>query len=74
MTWFSIDVILIFVVAGTDFKAGYGGKGANQCVAAQRVGAKTAFVGKVCFEIVSSVTTKLTFSRRKDRYKRLTGF
>ena len=34
-------------IEGNDFKAGYGGKGANQAVAAQRLGAKTAFVGKV---------------------------
>jgi ribokinase len=34
-------------LGGTDFQAGYGGKGANQCISAQRLGAKTAFVGKL---------------------------
>jgi hypothetical protein len=32
---------------GTDFQIGFGGKGANQCVAAARLGAACAFVGKV---------------------------
>lgn len=32
---------------GTDFETGFGGKGANQCVAASRLGSKCAFVGKV---------------------------
>ncbi|CAG7729618.1 unnamed protein product [Allacma fusca] len=34
-------------LGGTDFQTGYGGKGANQCIAAQRLGIKTAFVGKL---------------------------
>jgi len=32
---------------GTDFSQGFGGKGANQAVAAARLGANVAFVGKV---------------------------
>ncbi|ODN01830.1 Ribokinase [Orchesella cincta] len=34
-------------IVGTDFQTGYGGKGANQCVAASRLGTKCAFVGKL---------------------------
>ncbi len=34
-------------IVGTDFETGFGGKGANQCVAASRLGSKCAFVGKV---------------------------
>jgi len=34
-------------LVGTDFQTGFGGKGANQCVAAARLGATCAFVGKV---------------------------
>ena len=32
---------------GHSFKIGFGGKGANQCVMAARMGAKTAMVAKV---------------------------
>lgn len=31
----------------TSFKTGYGGKGANQCIAAVRLGCKTAMIGKI---------------------------
>jgi len=34
-------------VFGHSLKIGFGGKGANQCVVAERLGAATAFVGKV---------------------------
>merc|ERR550519_1095976 len=34
-------------ILGTDFQMGFGGKGANQCVMASRLGAHTAIVGKV---------------------------
>lgn len=34
-------------VHGTSFKTGCGGKGANQCVMAARLGARTAMVAKV---------------------------
>ena len=34
-------------VSGTRFKTGCGGKGANQCVMAARLGASTAMVAKV---------------------------
>src|SRR5215211_183498 len=34
-------------VFGTDFYQGFGGKGANQAVAAARLGARVAFVGRV---------------------------
>ena len=32
---------------GNKFNLGYGGKGANQCVATAKLGGKTAMVGKV---------------------------
>lgn len=32
---------------GTKFAIGFGGKGANQCIVAARLGAKTAMVAKV---------------------------
>ena len=35
-------------VHGTSFRSGCGGKGANQCVMAARLGARTAMVAKVC--------------------------
>ncbi|KAK0059912.1 ribokinase [Biomphalaria pfeifferi] len=34
-------------LTGTRFETGFGGKGANQCVAAAKLGAKTALVGKL---------------------------
>jgi len=34
-------------IMGSDFQTGFGGKGANQCVAASRLGSKCAFVGKL---------------------------
>lgn len=34
-------------IHGTKFSMGFGGKGANQCVMAARLGAKTAMVAKV---------------------------
>ena len=34
-------------IHGTRFSIGFGGKGANQCVMAARMGAKTAMVAKV---------------------------
>lgn len=34
-------------LVGTDFKMGFGGKGANQAVTASRLGAEVAFVGRV---------------------------
>jgi len=35
-------------IQGTYFSKGFGGKGANQCVMAARLGARTAMVAKVC--------------------------
>lgn len=35
-------------VKGISFDTGFGGKGANQCVAAAKLGSKTAMVAKVC--------------------------
>ena len=32
---------------GSKFVTGFGGKGANQCVAAANLGSKTAMIGKV---------------------------
>lgn len=40
-------------IEGSDFKTGFGGKGANQCVASARLGAKCAFVGKVLQDLYS---------------------
>lgn len=34
-------------IHGSKFKMGFGGKGANQCVASAKLGAKAAIVGKV---------------------------
>lgn len=39
-------------VKGTSFDTGFGGKGANQCVAAAKLGSKTALVAKVSVEHV----------------------
>ena len=36
-------------IHGSKFKMGFGGKGANQCVTAAKLGAKTAMVAKVVF-------------------------
>jgi len=35
-------------IYGTEFQMGFGGKGANQCVMASRLGASTAMLAKVC--------------------------
>ena len=35
-------------IVGTKFATGFGGKGANQCVAARKLGAKTSLVSRVC--------------------------
>ena len=34
-------------IAGNRFEKGFGGKGANQCVQAAKLGARTAMIGKV---------------------------
>ena len=39
-------------VHGTSFRSGCGGKGANQCVMAARLGARVAMVAKVCRQLV----------------------
>ena len=51
-------------IIGNDFKTGFGGKGANQCVAAQKLGAKTAMIGKV----ILIFWTKLEFYRRNNGF------
>ena len=38
-------------IQGTPFSKGFGGKGANQCVMAARLGARTAMVAKVCHRV-----------------------
>ena len=40
-------------IHGTKFSMGFGGKGANQCVMAARLGAKTAMVAKVSKLIIT---------------------
>lgn len=39
-------------VMGAQFIMGYGGKGANQCVATQFLGSRSAIVSKVCLYYV----------------------
>jgi ribokinase len=34
-------------IAGNKFEKGFGGKGANQCVQAAKLGGKVAMIGKV---------------------------
>jgi ribokinase len=36
---------------GDSFSIGFGGKGANQCIMAAKLGAKTAMVAKVCVSL-----------------------
>ena len=45
-------------VLGTDFQSGFGGKGANQCIAAARCGASTAMISKVGDDLFGHDTIK----------------
>eukprot|EP00049_Salpingoeca_infusionum_P009168 m.151854 g.151854 ORF g.151854 m.151854 type:complete len:318 (+) comp14258_c1_seq2:483-1436(+) len=45
-------------LTGERFEIGYGGKGANQCVMAARLGAKTAMVGKLGTDVFGNDTLK----------------
>ena len=38
-------------VHGHKFTKGFGGKGANQCIMAQRLGAKSAMIGRVSIQV-----------------------
>lgn len=42
-------------LVGTKFAFGYGGKGANQCIMAARLGAKAAMMGRVSDAITYSM-------------------
>uniref|UniRef100_A0A3Q2XQW5 Ribokinase n=1 Tax=Hippocampus comes TaxID=109280 RepID=A0A3Q2XQW5_HIPCM len=46
-------------IHGHNFFIGFGGKGANQCVQAARLGAKTAMVAKVCTVTMSNCPSRV---------------
>lgn len=50
-------------IHGTSFQRDFGGKGANQCIAAARLGAKTALVACVSYEKFSIVQQYLAVIR-----------
>ena len=47
-------------IKGSNFCKGFGGKGANQCVMAARLGARTAMVAKVCCRGCSIIVISLS--------------
>ena len=48
-------------LTGTKFETGCGGKGANQCVASGKLGARTAMITKVLAFFMSTTLIKSTF-------------
>lgn len=42
---------------GSTFSMGFGGKGANQCVMASKLGASTAMVSKVCIQFLINLVS-----------------
>ena len=50
-------------IKGSNFCKGFGGKGANQCVMAARLGARTAMVAKVCCRDSSIMVIPLLLKR-----------
>lgn len=60
VSFFSLNIVIRFfsfssrlpkpgeTIFGTRFEKKYGGKGANQCIAATKLGASTALIASVC--------------------------
>jgi len=64
-------------IQGTYFSKGFGGKGANQCVMAARLGARTAMVAKVCHGVHnlnhSPIYLRITHTHMCSRVKQYLG-
>lgn len=58
-------------VHGTQFSMGFGGKGANQCVMASRLGAKTAMVAKVIVVVMKIFVFKFQIQVNKRQLSAL---
>lgn len=61
-------------IVGTDFQTGFGGKGANQCVAASRLGSKCAFVGKVQNSMILQIWLTLNISNYQKQIKQIISY
>lgn len=58
-------------IHGHKFFIGFGGKGANQCVQAARMGAKAAMVCKVCMKYLQAQSNCRTRGKVKQQAKHL---